>query len=184
MDDGQIIELYFRRSEDAIRETDRAYGPRLTTLSHRIVETYEDAQECVSDTYLAAWNTIPPQRPSYFFAYLAKICRNFAFGILDKRRAAKRSADIVTLTAEMELCIPDRRREDRMEAEEIGRLLNAFLSTLSRENRLIFLRRYWFADPIDAIAARYGMGQSKVKTSLHRTRAKLRAYLEQEGITV
>ena len=184
MDDSQIIALYFQRSEDAIRETDAAYGSKLQSLAHRIVEVREDAQECVSDTYLAAWNTIPPQKPCHFFAYLAKICRNFAFGILDKRQAAKRSADIVTLTAEMALCIPDSRRDTELEGRELGRLLNGFLATLSQESRVIFLRRYWYADSIEAIAARYGLGQSKVKTSLHRSRAKLRRFLEQEGIAL
>ena len=184
MDDSKIIDLYWSRSEEAIAQTDLSYGGKLRGLANRILTSREDAEESVSDTYFAAWETIPPQRPSYFFAYLARICRNFAFGILDKRQAAKRSAEIVALTAEMEACIPDRRQEDAMEAREIGRILNRFLGTLNRESRLIFLRRYWYAEPIAVIAARYGMGESKVKTSLHRTRNRLRIFLEQEGITL
>ena len=184
MQDTEILDLYWQRNETAIRETDRAYGGKLHALAERIVENREDGEECVSDTYLAAWDHIPPQRPNYFFAWLAKVCRNFAFGILDKRQAAKRNAQIVTLTAEMELCIPDRRREAELEGAELGRILNAFLGTLSRESRILFLRRYWYAESVGEIARRYGMGESKVKTSLHRTRQKLREQLAKEGITV
>ena len=184
MEDKEILDLYWNREENAIRETDRAYGTQLRGLAARITESREDGEECVSDTYLTAWEHIPPQRPAYFFAWLAKVCRNFALGILDKRQAAKRSAHMVTLTAEMELCIPDNRREAELESREIGRILNEFLATLSRENRILFLRRYWYAESIGEIARRYGMGESKVKTSLHRTRKKLREQLEKEGIWV
>lgn len=184
MEDREILDLYWKRNEQAIRETDRAYGPKLQGLACRIVENREDSEECVSDTYMAAWDHIPPQKPGYFFAWLAKVCRNFAFGILDRRNAAKRSAEIMTLTAEMELCIPDSRREAELEGKEIGRILNAFLEELSKESRILFLRRYWYAESIAEIAARYGMGESKVKTSLLRTRNKLRQHLEKEGIRV
>ena len=108
MEDSQIIELYWTRSEEAIQETDRAYGRKLHALADKILHNLEDAEENVSDTYMKAWDTIPPRRPDYFFAYLAKICRNFALDRLDWRNAAKRKAEVVTLTQEMELCIPDR----------------------------------------------------------------------------
>lgn len=182
MEDAEILTLYWQRSEDAIKETDAVYGRKLHSLADRIVRSFEDAQECVSDTYMAAWNTIPPRRPDYFFAYLAKICRNCAFGILERKNAAKRSADVVTLTRELELCIPDPAQERRLEGEEIGRMLNRFLGSISQESRMIFLRRYWYADSIQEIADRYGISQSKVKTRLHRTRNQLHAYLEKEGI--
>ena len=184
MEDQNIIQLYWDRDEQAIRETDAAYGARLNGLAMRIVHVREDAQECVSDTYLTAWNTIPPQRPQYFFAYLAKICRNYCLGRLDWLNAAKRKAEVVALTREMELCIPDRNHERKLEGEELGKVLNRFLSTISRESRMIFLRRYWYADSIEEIARRYRFSQSKVKTSLHRTRSKLTAFLEKEGVTV
>ena len=184
MEDQEIIQLYWDRNEQAIRETEAAYGGRLNAYACRIVNTREDAQECVSDTYLAAWNSIPPQRPQYFFSYLAKICRNFCFGRLDWMNAAKRKAEVVTLTREMELCIPDRTLERKLEGEELGALLNRFLSTISRENRMIFLRRYWYADSIEEIAGRYHFSQSKVKTSLFRTRSKLYTFLEKEGVAV
>ena len=184
MDDRKIIALYWDRDEEAIRATDAAYGKPLHRLAERIVQNREDAQECVSDTYFAAWDSIPPHRPSYFFAYLAKICRNFAFGILDKREAAKRQALVVELTYEMQECVPDRMAQDRFEDRETGQAINAFLETLRREERLIFLRRYWYADTIAEIAERYEITQSKVKTQLHRTRQKFRDYLEKEGIAV
>ena len=184
MEDSKIIALYWLSNEHAIRETDRVYGRRLHTLAERILHSPEDAEESVSDTYMKAWDTIPPQRPQYFFAYLAKICRNFALGRLDWQNAAKRKAEVVTLTQEMELCIPDPSHDRRLEGEEIGRVLNGFLESLSRESRMIFLRRYWYADSIQDIARRFGVTQSKVKTQLHRTRRKLYDYLQKEGIYV
>ena len=184
MTDIQIIELYWARNEDAIKETDLVYGRKLHTLAERIVQNFEDAQECVSDTYMKTWDTIPPQRPNYFFAYLAKICRNFALGVLDWKNAAKRKGEVVSLTTELEICIPDPAHERRLEGEELGAVLNRFLESLSYENRVIFLRRYWYLDTIAEIADRCGITQSKVKTQLHRTRAKLHTFLEKEGITV
>ena len=184
MEDSAILDLYWDRNEDAIRQTEVAYGAKLQRLAQGIVESVEDAQECVSDTYLKAWNTIPPQRPNYFFAYLAKICRFLCFGLLDRRSAAKRKAEVVTLTAEMELCIPDERARQQTEGQELGKLLDRFLEGLNRENRVIFLRRYWFADSVESIARRYGFTESKVKTRLYRTRTQLRQFLEKEGIKV
>ena len=184
MDDMEIIELYVARNQDAITETDRCYGGKLQGLSERIVRSYEDAQECVSDTYMKAWETIPPQRPNYFFAYLARICRHFSLGKLDWKNAAKRKAEIVSLTEEMELCIPDKSSDRELESREIGRLLNSFLESLSQESRVIFLRRYWFCDTVAEIAQRYNISESKVKTRLHRTRAQLSEYLQKEGIRV
>ena len=184
MTDIQIIDLYWARNEAAIQETDLRYGKKLHCLADKIVQNFEDAQECVSDTYLKTWDTIPPKRPEYFFAYIAKICRNFALGVLDWKSAAKRKGEVVALTQEMEACIPDPQHERRLEGEELGEVLNRFLESLSYDNRVIFLRRYWYLDTVWEIANRYGMTESKVKTSLHRTRAKLHAFLEKEGITV
>lgn len=184
MEDAEIIALFWARDEGAIRETDAAYGPKLHTLADQILRCREDAQECVSDTYMKAWEVIPPQRPVYFFAFLAKICRNFALGVLQRQAAAKRSAQVVSLTQELEQCIPDRSVDRRLEGEELGALLERFLDSLSRENRIIFLRRYWYTDSVRQIAERCRISESKVKTQLHRTRRKLRQYLEQEGITV
>ena len=184
MDDAKIIALYFARNEDAIAETDAAYGRKLHTLAQNIVSCYEDAQESVNDTYFKAWESIPPTKPSHFYAYLAKICRYFAFGRLDWKNAAKRKAEVVSLTAEMEQCIPDESRERMLDARELGRILNSFLSQLSTESRVIFLRRYWYVETVAEIAQRLGITESKVKTQLHRTRKKLAAHLNMEGITV
>lgn len=182
MEDTAIIHLFWTRNEDAIKETDRTYGKKLFALANRIVQSREDAQECVNDTYWKAWDTIPPQKPEHFYAYLAKICRNFSLGKLDWKNAARRKAEICSLTQEMESCIPDHRQADELEAKELQKILNRFLGEISQENRLIFLRRYWYMDTIADIAARSGMTESSVKSRLHRTRDKLQNYLTREGI--
>ena len=184
MEDKQIIDLFFARNEDAIQHTADTYGNRLFVLADNIVRNDQDAQECVSDTYLKAWDTIPPQKPNHFFAYLAKICRHFALGKLDWKNAAKRKAEVVSLTQEMELCIPDDRRNAELEGKELGRILSACLRTLTPENRMVFVRRYWYVDTVADIAARYGISESAVMTLLSRTRDKLRVYLKKEGIRV
>ena len=184
MEDSKIIELFFARDEDAIKHTDDTYGRRLYQLADNIVRNGQDAEESVSDTYLKAWNTIPPRKPQYFFAYIAKICRHFALDRLDWKNAAKRKAEVVILTQEMEACIPDTRRDRELEEKELGMILDAFLRTLTPENRVVFLRRYWYVDTIAEIAARYGISESAVQMRLNRTRAKLCTYLEKEGINV
>ena len=163
MTDSQMIALFWERNEDAIRETDAVYGRRLYLLADQILRSAQDAEESVNDTYLKAWETIPPQRPNYFFAYLA---------------------EIVELTREMEGCIPDDSIQLQLDGEELAEILNRFLEGLPKDSRLIFLRRYWYADSVAEIAARYRISQSKVKTQLHRTRNKLRMFLEKEGISV
>ena len=184
MNDTEIIALYCARNQDAIAETERVYGGKLQGLSQRIVRSFEDAQECVSDTYLKAWETIPPQRPNSFFAYLARICRYFSLGRLDWQNAAKRKAEVVSLSDEMALCIPDESRDRELTGKEIGEILNRFLGEISQESRLIFLRRYWFCDTVGEIAQWYNISESKVKTRLHRTRTQLSDYLQKEGIRV
>lgn len=184
MEDNKLIALFFDRNEDAIRCTHQVYGRRLHTLSLGIVKNDQDAQECVSDTYLRAWNAIPPQRPTHFFGYLAKICRNLSLDRLNWKNAAKRKAEVVALTQEMEACIPDTRREQELEARELGRLLDGFLRTLTSGNQMIFLRRYWYADTIGEIAVRFGLSESAVQMRLSRTKNKLSTYLNKEGIKV
>ena len=184
MEDSKIIELFLARNEDAIKHTDDTYGRRLYHLADNIVHNGQDAEESVSDTYLKAWDTIPPQKPRHFFAYLAKICRNFALKKLDWKNAEKRRAEVVSLTQEMEMCIPDQSRDREMAAKELGMVLDRFLRTLTQENQMIFLRRYWYVDTIAEIAVRYGISESAVQMRLNRTRAKLCTYLEKEGINV
>ena len=171
MNDEQIIQLFFTRNEDAIRQTDDRYGAKLTRLSENIVGSREDAQECVNDTYLKAWNTIPPTKPVHFFAYLAKICRHLAFDRLDWNNAAKRKAEVVALTQEMEECIPGQWQETDVRSAEISRLVGSFLWKQTADNRMIFIRRYWFGDSVSEIALRYEISQSAVLIcdNLHRT---------------
>ena len=184
MEDSKIIELFFARDEDGIRHMDDTYGRRLFVLADNIVRNDQDAEESVSDTYMKAWDTIPPKKPMHLFAYLARICRNFALKKLDWKQAAKRNAEVVSLTQEMETCIPDIAQDREVEAKELGRILDAFLRTLSDENQMVFLRRYWYVDTIAEIAVRYGISESAVNMRLNRTRSKLAAYLAKEGINV
>lgn len=184
MEDAKIIALFWKRDEQAVKETDNAYGGKLYRLSNRILNNCEDAQECVSDTYMETWKTIPPKRPVYFYAFLAAICRNLSLNRLDWRMAAKRNAEVVSLTQEMESCIPDTLHSVDADRMELRRVLGAFLESLPKESRLIFLRRYLYMETVAEIAARYGIRESKVKTQLHRTRKKLRDCLAKEGICV
>ena len=184
MDDSKIIELFFARNEDAIKHTDDTYGRRLFHLADNIVHNDQDAEESVNDTYMKAWDTIPPQRPEHFYAYIAKICRNFALKRIDWQKAKKRNAEVVTLTQEMENCIPDTYRDMEADERELGRILDAFLRTLTPENQMVFLRRYWYVDTIAEIAVRYGISESAVQMRLNRTRSKLAMYLAKEGIKV
>ena len=184
MEDSQILDLYWAKNDLAITETHKSYGIKLYSLSQRILENRQDAEENVNDTYLRTWDAIPPQRPRHFCAFLCKICRRLALDRLDWNRAAKRNAEIVTLTEEMSQCIPDSRESNARNTQELRRTLESFLTTLPPQTRLIFLRRYLYVDTVAEIAKRYGISESKVKMQLHRTREKLRTYLAKEGITV
>lgn len=184
VDDAKIIDLFWVRSEDAIAQTDVIYGRKLNALANKILLNREDAEESVNDTYMQTWDSIPPHRPKYFFAFLASICRHLSLNKLDWKMASKRNAEVVSLTEEMEQCIPDISHERTIEAKELGRILDGFLESLPKDSRLVFLRRYWYVDTIAEIAQRYGMTESKVKMQLRRTKDKLRTYLEKEGIFV
>ena len=184
MRDEEIIALYFARDQEALAQTDRKYGAYCYTLANRILSSPPDAEETVSDTFLRAWQTIPPERPKYFLAFLRRICRNLAFDRLDWNRAAKRNPKLIALTAELEQCIPDLRQGEIPDRLSLKANLEAFLRQLPKESRGIFLRRYLYGDSIDEIAQRYAVSESKVKMQLHRTREKLRRFLEQEGIAL
>ena len=184
MEDKTILDMYFSRDEEAIQYTDALYGKKLFALANRILFDRQDAEESVSDTYMKAWTAIPPNRPFHFYAYLAKICRFIALGKLDWNNAAKRKAEILSLTDEMEQCIPDERCAAEADTREIGRIITQFLGGISAESRVIFMRRYWFCDSIAEIAKRYSISQSKVKMRLQRTRQQLAEHLKKEGISV
>lgn len=184
MEDAEIIALFIERNEQAVQETANAYGGRLYNLSNRILNNREDAEESVSDTYMETWKSIPPKRPNCFYAFLASICRNLSLHKLDWRMAEKRNAEIVALTQELENCIPDRRQESEYDRQELRQVLEQFLTSLSKENRLIFLRRYLYVESVSEIAARYHISESKVKTQLHRMRKKLYTILQKEGVAL
>lgn len=184
MDEKEIIDLYWNRSEDAITETDALFGRRLRRLANRILQDQENAEESVNDTYLKTWNSIPKARPQYLYAYISAICRHVCLDLLDWKQAEKRNAEIVAITDEIELCIPDSQEENRLQSKQIAEAMDVFLESLPEQSRLIFLRRYWYADSVADIARRYSLTESKVKMQLLRTRGKLKDYLEKEGIQI
>lgn len=186
MDDNRIVTLYLQRNEQAIAATQKEYGTRLRMLSYAIVADFPTAEECENDTYLQAWNSIPPHAPyRYLFAFLARITRHLSLNRCRERAALKRGGYIAQLGEELTEAIPA--PDDaacRLEEQELRLAINGFLATLSQDSRTIFLRRYWFMEDIAEIAARFRFSESKVKTSLHRTREKLRDYLVKEGYEV
>ena len=186
MDDTAILDLYLERSESAISETAKHYGPFCSAIAMNILQIKEDAEECVNDTYLKAWNAIPPQRPSVFSSFLGRITRNLSLDRYKARKTQKRSGDeTALLLSELDECIrSDSNVEDEIEAEAVAKMIDEFLSGIAKDDRLLFVRRYWYADSIARIAARFAVGESKVKTSLFRMRNKLKDYLEREGVTI
>lgn len=183
MEDENIVELYVRKDEDAVEKTRMKYGRRLRALSQRIVEDWQTAEECENDTYMEAWNSIPPHEPkSYLYAFLARITRHLSLNCCRERGRLKRSAFISELSAEMEQCIPaPDDMECRLDTLALRQAINGFLGTLSEEKRNVFLRRYWYLDSVAAISKRYALSQSKVKTMLFRMREQMRNYFKQEG---
>lgn len=184
MDGDAIVELYLNRDENAIGESARAYGPRLRALALGITEDRQTAEECENDTYMEAWNSIPPHEPKgYLYAFLARITRHIALNRCRERDRLKRGGGLVCrLSEELEQCIPaPDNAACRLDELALSRAINGFLGTLSPEKRGVFLRRYWYMDSVAAIAGRYGMSQSKVKSMLARSRKQLKEYLEKEG---
>jgi len=185
VEDYQIIDLYFARSENAITETASKYGRMLRAVTMRILRNQEDADECVSDTYMKTWNTIPPTRPDVFSAFLTKIARNTSLDRLDSNNAEKRGAgEIPAILDELEECISDPRIPVPGEGIEVREVINAFLESEKPEARKIFVRRFFFGSDVKEIAEFYDLGESKVKMSLARSRERLKARLEKEGVTV
>lgn len=185
--DTEILDLYFDRNEQAIAETQNKYGTYCFSIAYHILHDQEDSDECVNDTWMRAWNSIPPNRPDYLNIFLGTITRNLSFDRYKKKKAAKRgSGDLGVCLDELEECIPDTgsSTEDAVEAAELQRMINEFLKTLPEKDCNVFLRRYWYSEEYAEIADRYGMNLNSVKTTLFRTRGKLKAYLEKQGITV
>lgn len=184
MTDQQLIELYFARSEQAITETDRQYGTLCYSISYNILFNREDAEECVNDTYLSAWNHIPPARPGAFSVYLSRITRNLSIDRWRERHAEKRGKGQVAVAAEeLEYCLT---KGDDPETtylrKEVTAVLNEFLGTLSPVERKVFVSRYWYLDSIGDIGDHFGFSVPKVKNMLMRTRRKLRKHLMEKGV--
>ena len=185
MEDTQIIDLFFSRDQQAIQQTEIKYGRLCYHIAWNILSSREDAEESVSDTYLSAWNSIPPTRPAFLAAFLAKITRHISLNCCRDRSRLKRNAFICELSAEMEQCIPAPDDSScRMDDLALRTAINDFLGKLDEEKRNIFVRRYWYLDSVADIAKRYGISESKVKTTLFRCRNRLREHLNKEGYTV
>lgn len=184
MEDNQIIDLYFARSEAAIAQTAAKYGNYCYRIADNILSSREDAQECVNDTYLAAWNAMPPKRPGILSAFLGKITRNISLDRWKRRTARKRGGGEAALSLEeLDECLTGGQLPEReVERRELLRAINRFLDALPETQRDIFVCRYWYLDSIEDIGTRFGYSQSKVTTILFRLRKKLAAHLEKEGL--
>ena len=183
MEDQSIIDLYFARDESAIRKTDEKYGRYLNAIAYRVLFSASDAEECVSDTYLQAWQSIPPQRPSFFKAFLSKITRSRALDRVDYYGAEKRNAKSTLALEELEEAIPAH-TGDESDALAIRVAINGFLSKLPKRSRIVFLRRYFYFYSTREIALSLHLSEGNVRAILHRIRGELKHYLEKEGITL
>lgn len=183
MQDEQIVDLYWNRDESAITATQEKYHVYLMKIARNILADQEDSEESVNDTYLAAWNSMPPQKPCVLSTYLAKLTRRISISLWRKRNSRKRQAGEFALSlAEMADVITDSMNpEMETEAKLLGELLNQFLKSLSADERNTFIGRYYYMDPVKEVAAYCGMSESKAKIMLYRTRKKLREYLIGEG---
>lgn len=184
MDDKEIVELYWQRNESAIGETAARYGRFCHSIAFNILGNNEDAEESVNDTYLDAWNSIPPHRPSVLSTFLGKITRRVSIDRWRKRSAQKRGGGQIALALdELEECISGGKSvEQAVEAKLLSDVVNSFVKSLPDTERGVFLCRYWYMDSIESIAKEFGFSQSKVKSMLYRTREKLRARLIKEGL--
>lgn len=182
--DSEIIGLYFDRNENAIKQSQEKYGGYCYAIAYNILDSKEDSEECVNETWLRAWNSIPPKKPSKLSSFFGKISRNIA---LDKYKSDNRQkrgkGEMTAILDELEGCIPDSTAtEETVEMKILEDILQDFLKTLSRQDRAIFLSRYWFAMPLKEISRKYSLKESTVKSSLFRSRGKLKNLLEKEEI--
>ena len=183
MTDAEIIQMFWRREETAITETQTRYGAYCTHIAMNILSDREDAEECVSDTWLQAWNTIPPQKPRSLRAYLGRIVRNLSLNRWNHDHAQKRYSGMEQLLSELEDCIPAPDTAQRkLETAALSEIISDWLETLPRDDRVLFVRRYWYADPVSKIAESYSLPPNRVSVKLSRVRKKLAAYLIKEGM--
>ena len=186
MQEETLLELYFSRSETALEQTKQQYGTYCYAIAYRILAQPQDAEECENETYWKAWQAIPPNRPHSLKAFLGKITRNLALHFWERNHAAKRGGNAVDLALdELTECIPASDSvEQAADAAALQACLQSFLQQLPRETRIVFVQRYWYLNSIAEIAQKNGMGESKVKMILLRTRKKLKAAFETEGISI
>ena len=186
MKDELIVDLYWDRNEDAIRQTQRKYGSYLSKVAYNILSDFEDSKECVNDTYLAAWNSMPANRPRILSTYLGKIARQISIDVFRKRNTMKRYASEYALSLEElgDSFSAGTTPEQELDAKMLDEAINRFLRTLPEETRNVFLGRYYFFDSLKDVAAYCGMTESKAKSMLYRTRQSLKAYLAEEGFDV
>ena len=185
LDDNKIVGLFYERSEQAIYELSKKYGSLCHSIATNILKNHSDAEECVNDAFLGAWNTIPPQNPKPLLTYIAKIVRNLAIKKYHSNCALKRNSHYDIALSELEECIPASYSvEDEINAKILTQHLNKFLGTLDKTNRMIFVKRYWYADSISEIANTFQMSNHTITMRLSRTREKLRDFLLKEGFEI
>lgn len=183
MEDSHIVDLYWQRSQEAITQTARKYGRYCFSIAYHILQNGADAEETVNDTYLGAWNAMPPHRPAQLSTFLGKITRRTALNRWEAANAAKRGGGETALALEeLAGCIPGKTMEEELNTAELNRILRNFVRKLPQTERRVFVCRYWYLDPIAQIARDFGFSQSKVKSMLLRSRNKLKIELEKEGI--
>ncbi|MBQ8498180.1 MAG: sigma-70 family RNA polymerase sigma factor [Clostridia bacterium] len=182
MYDEQIIELFFERSEQAIKELDGKYGKVFHALSFKILNNRLDSEECVNDAYLGTWNTIPPSKPNPLLAFVCKIVRNISLKRYEQNIAAKRNSFYDIAMEELENCLSSPSVEDKITESELTEIIESFLDSLSKENRVIFLRRYWFSDTYADIAKQIGLTEKNISVRLTRIRKELRDYLSEREV--
>ncbi len=185
MHDEKIIELFCERSEQAITELSNQYGPLCMKIAFHILNNPQDAEECVNDAYLGIWNTIPPQHPNPLISYVCRIVRNVSLKKYHANTAAKRNSIYDVALDELENCFSSAESvEDAFDANETARLIDSFLEKLDKENRIMFVRRYWYADSVDDLAELFQTSRHNIYVRLSRTRAKLKKYLVQKGVSL
>ena len=183
MEDGEIVELFFARSEEAIAALAEKYGPLCGSIAKNLLGDRRDAEECLNDAWLAVWNTVPPQRPEPLSGYVCRIVRNLAVKRFHANTARKRNGSYDMALEELAECFPAAgSAEEAAEAGEAAETVNAFLAGLDESSRILFVRRYWYADSIEALAARFHTGRHNVSVRLSRIRKALKKYLAKEGI--
>lgn len=181
MEDKKIIQLLFDRAEQAISELKARFGKQLSRIAYNILENRSDAEECTNDTYLALWNAIPPAAPKPLAPYVYRVGRNIALKKLYSSMAQKRNGRYDLSLEELNECLPGNDLEQLMDARELGRAIDRFLTAGSKENRYIFLRRYWYGDSVKDIAKELHMQENTVSVRLNRLRNSLKEYLKEEG---